>query len=224
MPIFLEIIKELASFSWLLVRSLLALILYWIHPSKKKDISQDIVLITGGGGGLGRELARGFHHRGCTLILIDLNLAACQDTKTLIETETGSSATNVFVFPCDVSNYQSVRETLAEIRRSVGVVSILVNNAGVVNGRQLTEIAPEDYVKTISVNLLAHAWTVQTCLPEMVKRGRGHIVTIASILGLVACGTINDYCASKFGAVGFHQSLTNDLMVMRKRGIRGIHR
>ena len=64
----------------------------------------------------------------------------------------------------------------------------------------------------------------KACLPAMVTRGKGHVVTIASVLGLVPAGTINPYCASKYGVVGFHESLTIDLMAMRKKGVCEIFR
>ena len=57
--------------------------------------------------------------------------------------------------------------------------------------------------KTLEVNTISHSWTVKAFLPSMIKRNSGHIVTLASAAGLVGVSGLADYCASKFGAVGF---------------------
>lgn len=67
------------------------------------------------------------------------------------------------------------------------------------------------------MNTTAHFWTVKTVLPTMMARDSGHIVTIASIAGWVGVNGLADYCASKFGAVGFDESLRFELRAMRKR-------
>ena len=57
--------------------------------------------------------------------------------------------------------------------------------------------------KTIDINTTSHSWTVKAFLPKMIKKNSGHIVTVASAAGLVGVSGLADYCASKFGAVGF---------------------
>ncbi len=65
--------------------------------------------------------------------------------------------------------------------------------------------------KTLEVNTLAHFYTVKTFLPDMITRNTGHIVTIASAAGHIGVCGLADYCASKFGAVGFDESLRGEL-------------
>lgn len=63
----------------------------------------------------------------------------------------------------------------------------------------------------MNINTTAHHWTVRATLPDMIRKNDGHIVTIASIAGWVGVRGLADYCASKFGAVGFDESLRFEL-------------
>merc|ERR1712216_923275 len=65
--------------------------------------------------------------------------------------------------------------------------------------------------KTLEVNTLAHFYTVKVFLPDMIKQNSGHIVTIASVAGHIGVCGLGDYCASKFGAIGFDESLRMEL-------------
>ena len=198
MNAFFEAIIEVVRFFWLLIESIVTIVLDWTLPLAKKDVSNDIVLITGAAGGLGKELALQFYRQNATVILVDLDREGCQRTKEFVLTKGNVNKTDndskinvrsnslrntvgdhnavtndIFVFQCDVSDYENVKELVDEIRQTVGTVSILINNAGIVNGKGLMDISPADYAKTISVNLLAHAWTVKCCLPAMIENGRG---------------------------------------------------
>jgi len=66
------------------------------------------------------------------------------------------------------------------------------------------------------VNCTSHHYTVRQFLPDMLKQNKGHIVTIASVAGLTACSGLVDYCASKFGAVGFDESLRVEMKTLKK--------
>ena len=85
----------------------------------------------------------------------------------------------------------------------MGLVDILINNAGIVSGQSLLEIEDEKIEATFGVNTLSLFWTAKAFLPAMVERNHGHIVTIASSAGLVGVSKLTDYCASKWAAVGF---------------------
>ncbi len=94
----------------------------------------------------------------------------------------------------------------------------MINNAGIVNGKKL--LANEDYKmieKTIAVNTTSHHYTVKEFLPEMMRKNEGHIVSIASMAGHFGVNGLVDYCASKFGAVGFNESLRLELRSSRSK-------
>ncbi|MGH0129585.1 UNVERIFIED_CONTAM: hypothetical protein FKN15_012736 [Acipenser sinensis] len=104
------------------------------------------------------------------------------------------------------------------VKREVGDVSILVNNAGVVTGKYNFTDAPDNLVdRTLRVNAAAHFWTYKAFLPTMMARNHGHLVCIACHGGLFA---MNDYCASKFAAVGFAESIALELLVLGKEGVK----
>ncbi|KAG8570612.1 hypothetical protein GDO81_011351, partial [Engystomops pustulosus] len=97
-------------------------------------------------------------------------------------------------------------------RREVGSESISLNNAGVVSGHHLLECPDELIERTMM--------TTKAFLPKMMEMNHGHIVTVASSLGLFSTAGVEDYCASKFGAVGFHESLSHELKAADKDGIK----
>ncbi len=90
-----------------------------------------------------------------------------------------------------------------------------MNNAGIVSGKSILENSERMIKKTLEVNTISHSYTVRAFLPAMLAKNEGHIVTIASAAGLIGVSGLADYCASKFGAVGFDESLRMELL---KRG------
>lgn len=97
--------------------------------------------------------------------------------------------------------------TLAES----GAIDILINNAGIVSGKNLLDISDGEIERTFQVNTLALFWTVRAFLPSMLERDSGNIVTMASAAGLAGTAKLTDYCSSKFAAVGFDESLRLEL-------------
>lgn len=71
--------------------------------------------------------------------------------------------------------------------------------------------------KTIDVNTVSHQWTVRAFLPKMLENNKGHIVTVASIAGFLGVSGLADYCASKFGAVGFDEALRMELKSLNSK-------
>ncbi|XP_023776648.1 retinol dehydrogenase 10 [Cyanistes caeruleus] len=126
----------------------------------------------------------------------------------------------VYTYTCDVGKRENVYLTAERVRKEVGEVSVLVNNAGVVSGHHLLECPDELIERTMMVNCHAHFWTTKAFLPKMLEMNHGHIVTVASSLGLFSTAGVEDYCASKFGAVGFHESLSHELKAAEKDGIK----
>jgi all-trans-retinol dehydrogenase (NAD+) len=112
---------------------------------------------------------------------------------------------------CDVSDRAVVARQAKALVKKLGPVDILINNAGIVSGKKLLEIQEEKIVQTINVNVLSLFWTTRAFLPSMLERNSGHIVTIASAAGLIGVKGLSDYCAGKFAAVGFDESLRMEL-------------
>jgi len=178
---------------------------------KKKSVKGQHIFITGAGNGIGKQIALRFARLGAKVSLTDINFESVQK----LETEMKSVGLKGKAIYCDVSNLESVKECAEISRKTYGAVDILINNAGIVSGKKLLDNNEKLIEKTLHVNTISHHYTVREFLPAMLKKDKGHIVTIASCAGLVGvCGLV-DYCASKFGAVGFDESLRMELRKLK---------
>ncbi|KAG6933122.1 retinol dehydrogenase 10 (all-trans) [Chelydra serpentina] len=215
----------------------------WLVRPKEKSVAGQVCLITGAGSGLGRLFALEFARRRALLVLWDINTQSNEETAGMVRhiyreiSEEAAAAAQqatgdgeeevlphcnlqVYTYTCDVSKRENVYLTAERVRQEVGEVSVLVNNAGVVSGHHLLECPDELIERTMMVNCHAHFWTTKAFLPKMLEMNHGHIVTVASSLGLFSTAGVEDYCASKFGAVGFHESLSHELKAADKDGIK----
>jgi all-trans-retinol dehydrogenase (NAD+) len=171
-----------------------------------------VTLITGGASGIGRLMALKMAAGGSHVVLWDLNNQALAKTVDEILAAGGKAA----AYHCNVADREMVYGTAEKVQGEVGTVDILVNNAGVVNGKSFLDLSDDELRRTMEVNTLAHFWTVKAFLPNMIKAGRGHIVTISSAGGILGSARLVDYSASKFAAFGFDEALRAEL---KKQGL-----
>ncbi|MEW5735214.1 MAG: SDR family oxidoreductase [Thermodesulfobacteriota bacterium] len=179
------------------------------------DLKNQVVLITGGGSGIGRIMAKNFAKEGARVVLWDINEAGLKRTADEITAHGGE----VHTYVCDVSKNTNVYKAAEQLEKEVGPLDVLVNNAGIVTGKTFLKTTDEEVKRTIDVNTMAHFWTVRAFLPGMIRRDHGRIVTIASSAGWVGVASLSDYCASKFANVGFQEAIRQEL---RKEGIKGV--
>lgn len=118
---------------------------------------------------------------------------------------------NIITFKQDMSNIESIKEGCDIGRAKFGDVHILINNAGIVSGKQTMELNEAEINRTFQVNTISHLHTIREFLPAMKANKKGHVVTIASMAGLVGVSGLTDYCGSKFGAVGIDETLRFEL-------------
>ncbi|KAM9143660.1 estradiol 17-beta-dehydrogenase 11-like isoform 2-T2 [Pangshura tecta] len=107
-----------------------------------------------------------------------------------------------------------------KVKKDIGDVTILVNNAGVIIAADLLSTQDHQIQQMFEVNILAHYWTAKAFLPAMMKNNHGHIVTVASAAGHFATSLMVTYSSSKFAAVGFHKALTQELSALGNDGIK----
>jgi all-trans-retinol dehydrogenase (NAD+) len=172
------------------------------------QISGKTILITGGASGIGRQLALKSARQGARVVLWDLNQEATHRT---LEELRQAGPEEPCGYACNVADRKQVYDTAQRVYREVGHVDVLVNNAGCVSGMPFLDCTDEQIRQTIEVNTLAHFWTVKAFLPQMIEAGTGHIVTVASAAGVIGVVGLADYCASKWAAVGFNESLRVEL-------------
>ncbi|KAM8867791.1 retinol dehydrogenase 10-B-like [Synchiropus picturatus] len=196
--------------------SILSAVLQTFLRPRLKSVDGELCLITGAGGALGRLFALEFAKEGARLVLWDCDTRANETTAQ----QARELGVQVHAFTVDLTRRESIYQAAERVRSEVGEVTILVNNAGVVAGRRLLDCPDELLERTLLVNCHALFWMTKAFLPHMKTRNHGHMVTVASALGLFSTACVEDYCASKFGAVGFHESLTHELLAENLDGIK----
>ncbi|KYO26071.1 epidermal retinol dehydrogenase 2 [Alligator mississippiensis] len=184
---------------------------------RKKNVTGEIVLITGAGSGIGRLMALKFAHLGAVLVLWDVNREGNKETGRLAK-EVG--AVSIHTYTCDCSKKQEIYEYADKVKKEVGDVSILINNAGIVSGKKFLDCPDSLVQKTIEVNTMAHFWTYKAFLPAMIASNHGHLVSIASSAGLTGASGLADYCSTKFAAVGFAESIDVEMHALKKTGVK----
>ncbi|XP_063600817.1 short-chain dehydrogenase/reductase family 16C member 6-like isoform X2 [Penaeus indicus] len=182
----------------------------------RKSVEGDVALVTGGGSGIGRLLCLKLAARGAKVVTWDVNATGNDETVRQVSAAGGEC----WAYTVDLCDRHSIYKVAARVKEEVGKVDILVNNAGIVTGRNFIDSPDELILKTFEVNTLSHFWTTKAFLPEMISANKGHVVTVASLAGLSGVNKLSDYCASKFAAVGFDESLRLELLV---EGHTGVH-
>ncbi|PNJ46775.1 epidermal retinol dehydrogenase 2 [Pongo pygmaeus] len=209
--------KKLFTFLGKSLFSLLEAMIFALLPKPRKNVAGEIVLITGAGSGLGRLLALRFARLGSVLVLWDINKEGNEETCKMAQ-EAG--ATRVHAYTCDCSQKEEVYRVADQVKKEVGDVSILINNAGIVTGKKFLDCPDELMEKSFDVNFKAHLWTYKAFLPAMIANDHGHLVCISSSAGLAGINGLADYCASKFAAFGFAESVFIETFVQKQKGIK----
>jgi 3-hydroxybutyrate dehydrogenase len=163
-----------------------------------------IALITGGGRGIGRAIALEFAREGANVAVA----ARTEEQVQQVAQEIGNQFhTTALAVTCDVSNSLSVNEMFANVVRSFGRgPDILVNNAGIAESAVLIKTDDELWQRHLAINLSGTFYCTRAALPEMIQRGWGRIVNIASIAGKTGAPYISAYSASKHGVLGLTRS------------------
>lgn len=193
-----------------------------LRPQPAKSLQGQIVMVTGAGHGIGRQLSLEFGRHGCTVICVDADEIANNLTAHDINTRhhqklevmgevTKEKNLAAQAYACDVTDRNQVAELANRIQQDVGYVDILVNNVGTVPVQSMFEVQPADVIDIVNVNLLSHFWTVLAFLPSMVKRNHGHIVAISTVDDLCGLDKKVPYSASKCAVAGLMDALSQEL-------------
>ena len=162
------------------------------------------VVVTGGGAGLGREIAAAFAADGATLTLMGRTQAMLAATADVLRKTFGVDAG---AQTCDVANPDSVMRAFESAVRDRGPVHALVNNAGYAAAASVQETTLEEWRRVLDVNLTGTFLCTQRVLPAMLAAGEGRIINIASTAGLRGYSHVAAYCAAKHGVVGLTRAL-----------------
>lgn len=169
----------------------------------ERDLDGKVAVVTGAGGGIGREIVRRFVAEGAVVVAADLSE---EMTATLGE-EVGPAGRSVTL---DVSEPASVAAVMDQALALQGHIDILINGAGVRSIGTVASHTDAEWAATIAVNLTGPFLCSRAVLPAMIERRGGSIVNIASTAGVIAPSTRAAYSVSKAGLIGLTKSLAQD--------------
>jgi NAD(P)-dependent dehydrogenase (short-subunit alcohol dehydrogenase family) len=182
-----------------------------------KDFAGKIAVITGGGTGMGRELARQLVAEGCNVAMCDISAEAMAETKRLCEAEKLPQGLRVTTHVADVSIEEQLKRFRDEItdQQATDKIHLLFNNAGIGGGGSLFTSTREQWERTFNICWGGVYLGVRTFLPMLLKADEGHIVNTSSVNGFwasIGLGVSHTgYSAAKFAVKGFTEALITDL-------------
>jgi all-trans-retinol dehydrogenase (NAD+) len=182
-----------------------------------RSVRGDIVLVTGAGHGIGKELALLYASEGATVVIWDINEKNGSQTVKEIA-QLGYPKAHFFV--CDVSSRDDVLRVAEEVRHKVGDVTILINNAGIMPTHPFLEHTTDEIQRIMNINVMAHFWTLEAFLPAMKRHNYGHIVSLSSTAGLFGIPNLVPYCCSKYAVRGLMEALYQECRTDKKNYIK----
>ena len=166
-----------------------------------------VALVTGAGSGIGRAIAEKLGKEGERVVVNDLKGEAADEVVAGIK-ESGGEASSA---PGDVSDVEDVDRIVAAAREAYGSPEILVNNAGFLQQKRFVDLTVEDFDRMIAVHLRGTFLCTRAVLPEMLSRGGGIVVNVASQLGQIGGIELCHYSAAKAGIIGLTKSLAREV-------------
>ena len=172
------------------------------------------VIVTGGGTGLGKEIARAFAEQGDDVVICGRNL----ESLVKAAEELGGAESRVKAIPCDVSDANAVQKLIASVQEARGRIDVLVNNAGVYGPIGLAcENSPEEWKQAMEINLFGVFLTTRYTAPAMIEQGSGSIINISGGGATSTKPRYSSYAAAKSGVVRFTEVVADELA---EHGIR----
>src|SRR5580700_12231551 len=168
-----------------------------------KSIRGKRALITGAASGIGREIALRLALEGADAWLLDIDLAGLND----VVRDAQVCGVEAVARRCDLSDSAQVSIAIAELLSAWGAIDILVNNAGVAYYGPTEKMTSQQWDWLLAINLLAPIQITRELLPVLMGRDEAHVLNVCSVAGLVAGPRSVAYAVSKFGLVGFSESL-----------------
>jgi sorbitol-6-phosphate 2-dehydrogenase len=166
-----------------------------------------VALVTGAGQGIGRGIAVSLARAGADVAINDIAFSTAEASAA----EVGALGRRSLAVPADVSQAADVQAMIDRVVEEFGDLHILVNNAGVCTPAFITDLSEEMWDRTMRVNLKSMFLCSKAAAPLMMAQRYGKIVNVSSKSGKQGGLWLTAYCASKFGIIGFTQSLALEL-------------
>ena len=163
--------------------------------------------ITGAGRGIGKGIALAFAGQGCDVAAA----ARTQSEVAATAEEVRKNGRRALALTCDVGDDASVQAAVDAALAEFGRIDLLVNSAGYACFKPFTELTPDEWQRSLDINLTGAFRCIKAVLPSMIERRSGRIINISSVAGLKPITDQSAYCASKFGLNGFTKVLAMEL-------------
>ena len=173
-----------------------------VYPS----LADRVVLVTGGGSGIGASIVQGFARQKAKVGFLDIDEKASAGVLSAVA---GTGAKGHFE-RCDVRDISTLRSAIDKVRRALGPITVLVNNAARDDRHATEEVTPEYWDERIAVNLRHQFFASQAVLPDMKAAGQGAIVNFGSVSWMAGQGGMVAYTAAKSAVLGLTRSLARD--------------
>jgi gluconate 5-dehydrogenase len=154
-----------------------------------------IALITGGSYGIGYSIAKGMADAGATIVFNDIN----QDMVDKGIAAYKADGIKAFGYVCDVTDEDGINAMVKKIENDVGVIDVLVNNAGIIKRIPMIEMTAAEFRQVIDIDLNGPFIVSKAVIPSMIKKGHGKIINICSMMSELGRETVSAYAAAKGG-------------------------
>jgi NADP-dependent 3-hydroxy acid dehydrogenase YdfG len=180
---------------------------------KTKALSEQVAIVTGGGTGIGRAFSESLATAGTKVVIASRRASVLRRTADEINASVGTE--RVFPYEFDIRDPDQVDEFVNDVFARWQAVDLLINNSGLAVPETVDEITDAGWDKVMETNLRGVMQLVRAVLPHMIGNDFGDIVNVSSQAGKHGYADVPSYCASKFGLLGFAESLRDHV---RKTG------
>jgi NAD(P)-dependent dehydrogenase (short-subunit alcohol dehydrogenase family) len=164
-----------------------------------------VAVVTGGGSGVGRAVVEHLAAAGHRVAILDVDRAAAEQVAASF-----GDGHRVIAEPVDVSDRAAVEQAYAEVRRQLGPIEILVTSAAISGFVPFEQITPDDWQRTIDIDLTGTFHSIQLAIGDMVERGWGRVVTISSAAGQTGSERQGHYSAAKGGVIALTKTVARE--------------
>lgn len=172
------------------------------------ELTGKTAIITGASRGIGKAIALKFAAQGANIAFMHIGDG---ENAAATETELTAMGVKAKAYECDVSDFEASKNLVDEIIKEFGEVHILVNNAGIVRDSLMLSMKVEDFDKVIAVNLKGTFNMTKSIYQHFMKKRRGRIINISSIVGITGNAGQSNYASAKAGIIGMTKSIAKEL-------------
>ena len=179
-------------------------------------LKNKIVLVTGAAKGIGLATVKRLLQKEAKVILWDFQPDDLNATVQSLKND----GHDVFSQVCDVTNKEQVYHNAEIIKKEIGDIDILINNAGTVYTGYMLDRSDAELENMINVNFTSMIYTIRAFMPAMLEKNKGHIVNISSASSLIGAPKLAIYAATKWAVMGLTESLRMEAIKMGKKGVK----